>query len=269
MILQALNFSCFLSMLSIQTWSFVFLLTILLLISLRHRNKYTQKEKALKQQVVELERKVVENQINPHFIFNSLNAIKGYIIESKIEEGTNYVSRFAQVIRLMLNHSKEQWISLTKEIETIQIYVWLEQERLNHKFDAKFDLSFESDPASLRIPPLLLQPFVENAIWHGLMSLETKGQLLIKMTEGKDGLRIEIQDNGIGRQEALAKKEDSVFKKPALGLKLAQDRLKQINIVYDLQAEIKIEDLFPKRRFSGTKVTITFPKLRIKTRKNA
>lgn len=249
-------------------WFFLSIATIVIgIVKLVYRFRIQQIKKAeqFKQQLAETEMKALRSQISPHFIFNCLNSIKGYIIDNRIEDGTTYVSRFAQLIRMILNHSKEKLIPISKEVEAIRLYIWLEQERLNHKFEASIDLNFESAPDTLLIPPLLFQPFVENAIWHGLMNLDGQGQLEIKIEEKEKHLIIQIKDNGIGRAKAEAKKQNSVFQKPSVGLEISQGRFDQMNKLYPATSELKIEDQFPGEEFPGTLVTITFPKLKTNT----
>ena len=228
----------------------------------KYRTNQIRKEANFKRQLAETEMRALRSQINPHFIFNCLNSIKGYIIDNRIEDGTEYVGRFAQLIRMILNHSKEKLIPISKEIEAVKLYTWLEQERLSHKFDVVFDFSFESSPETLKIPPLLFQSYIENAIWHGLMNLNDKGNLKIKIEELKDHLLIQIMDDGIGRAAAAALKNKSVFKKPSMGLELSAGRLDQINELYQIQSNITIEDQFTDRTHTGTVVKIIFPKIK-------
>ncbi len=227
----------------------------------RYRIRQIRKQENFKQQLAELEMKALRSQINPHFIFNCLNSIKGYIIENNIEDGTQYVGRFAQLIRMILNHSKEKLIPLSQEIEAIRLYVWLEQERLNNGFNADFEFSFDHEISSFFIPPLLFQPYIENAIWHGLMPLNEKGTLQLKIKEMEQQLHIQIIDNGIGRTASNKRKQSSIFKKNSLGLDLSEDRLRQINQLYNLHSSVQIADYSPNEKNTGTLVTILFPKL--------
>lgn len=227
-----------------------------------YRIRQIRRQETFKQQLAELEMKALRSQINPHFIFNCLNSIKGYIIDNRIEDGTHYVGQFAQLIRMILNHSKERLIPLTKEIEAIRLYVWLEQERLSNGFSVNFELALNQEDSTLFIPPLLFQPYIENAIWHGLMPLPHKGGLQIKIKEQAEHLKIEIMDNGIGRKASQQRKQVSVFDKPSLGLEISENRLAQIKQLYGLKPSVTIEDINPKNEYPGTIVTILFPKIK-------
>ena len=226
------------------------------------RTRQIRKEEYFKRQLAETEMIALRAQINPHFIFNCLNSIKSYIIDNRIEDGTEFVGRFSQLIRMILNHSKERLIPISKEIEAIRLYVWLEQERLKHQFNVDFQLSFDSSTEELKIPPLLFQPYIENAIWHGLVNRPSKGNLGIQIEEQAENILIQISDDGIGRTAAMELKRQSIFSKPSLGLELSHRRLAQINELYQMKAQVQIEDQFPGADHPGTVVRILFPKIK-------
>ena len=138
--------------------------------------------------LAETEMKALRAQINPHFIFNCLNSIKSYIIENDIKAGTLYVSRFARLIRMILQSSKEKQVPLATELEVIELYLWLEQKRLQQQFDFLIKTQTKTSANILKVPPMLLQPFVENAIWHGVMNREGKGNIKIEISETSDEL---------------------------------------------------------------------------------
>ena len=228
----------------------------------KYRTNQILREENFKRQLAETEMKALRSQINPHFIFNCLNSIKSYIIENRTEDGTEFVGRFAQLIRMILNHSKEKMIPFSQEIKAIRLYTWLEQERLKNRFKVDFELRFDTPEDELLIPPLLFQPYIENAIWHGLLHREDDGILKIKIEEMEKVISIQIMDNGIGRAKSKDIKLNSVFKKPSLGLDLAASRLEQIGKLYHIKTTVTMEDQFPHLENTGTIVKIIFPKIK-------
>ena len=139
-------------------------------------------------------------QMNPHFIFNSLNSIDNYILRNKTQEASDYLNRFSKLIRLILQNSQSSYISLQDELEALRLYIEMESLRFNHKFDYRVSIQSGLYPESIEIPPMLIQPYVENAIWHGLMQKKEKGHLEIVITREGDLLKCIIEDDGIGRE---------------------------------------------------------------------
>lgn len=220
----------------------------------RNENKKTQ----LNRMISEYQLTALQSQMNPHFIFNAINSIQTFILDNETQEAYNYLARFAKLIRMVLNQAKEKFISLDSEIELLKIYIELEQLRFKNKFDFMLSQDDEIDTSLILIPPLLLQPFIENAIWHGLMPLneKTKGKLSIEIRKLEEGILIIIEDNGIGREESKRLKSD--LPHSSAGLKLTQGRLEILNSISDsLKAEIKIIDLTNvDKKPSGTRVEI-------------
>ncbi|NNF36404.1 MAG: histidine kinase [Saprospiraceae bacterium] len=214
------------------------------------------KEERIKTKLASLESQALRAQMNPHFIFNSLNSIKSLILLDRKEEGVTYLTKFSRMVRKILKHSKERYIPLKRELELLRIYLDLESLR----FHQKFDFNIQVDPAvniyNQMVPPLLIQPYVENSIWHGLLHLEGDAHLII-VVYTKDGfLYIEIEDNGIGRKaSALSKPKDSIFEKKSEGMDLSKNR---IDLISEL-AQVNIEDLERDGLPSGTRVTIKLP----------
>ena len=139
----------------------------------------------LKQKATELEMKALRAQMNPHFIFNSLNSINRFIMQSDKSQASRYLTKFSRLIRLILQNSQASLITLDSELESLQLYLSLEALRFNNHFDYKISVATNVDAISLKVPPLILQPYVENAIWHGLMHKEEKGQLDIEISHGR------------------------------------------------------------------------------------
>ena len=225
----------------------------------KNRIYQIRRETDFKQLLAETEIIALRAQINPHFIFNCLNSIKSYIIENEIQAGTLYVSRFARLIRMILNHSKEKQIPLTTELEVLKLYLWLERERLQQQFEFSIELVNLEEQASIKVPPMLLQPFVENAIWHGLMNKDEPGHIQIKIEKQEDILWMKVADDGVGRAYTQKKRQASNLQKKSMGIEITQKRLAQINTLYQIEATIDIKDWKPDLKNPGTIVTICLP----------
>jgi ligand-binding sensor domain-containing protein len=222
----------------------------------RAKLKNDLKEERIKTKLASLESQALRAQMNPHFIFNSLNSIKSLILLDRKEEGVTYLTKFSKMVRQILKHSKERYIPLKRELDLLRIYLDMESLR----FQQKFDFTIHIDPAvniyNQMVPPLLIQPYVENSIWHGLLHLEGDAHLNITLYENDGFLYIEIEDNGIGRKaSALSKTKESIFEKKSEGMDLSKNR---IDLISEL-AQVNIEDLESDGQPSGTRVTIKLP----------
>ena len=161
-------------------------------------------------------------------------------------------------MRLVLENSKNERITLQQEIETLQLYIDLELMRFKDKL--KYDIHFTNgmDTEFIEVPPMLIQPYVENAIWHGLMHKEVGGQLKIDITENEEMLLIKIQDNGIGRTKAMELKQQSATHR-SFAMNITQDRLDLMNMKYGTKATVVINDLYKNGVASGTEVCLNIP----------
>lgn len=167
----------------------------------------------------------LQSKMNPHFIFNALNSIKAYLIDNDKRKAINYMNRFSKLVRRILESSRIESISLKKELEIIQLYVDIENTRFNNEIDfAILNLSKDEDLA-VSLPPLILQPFVENALWHGLSGIDRDKKLRIRIKNDNDMPYIEIEDNGVGLNNSKKSKEAEKIKKKSMGIKLNQERL--------------------------------------------
>jgi len=213
--------------------------------------KKTELEK-LKNQVLEVEMKALRAQMNPHFLFNSLNSIKSLILQTKEEEASAYLSKFSTLLRSILNYSEKQKIKLSEEIEALRLYIELESLRFDSDFNYQIQIDKTIDGSFIRIPPLILQPFAENAIWHGLLPIkEGQHKLNINIIRKKDFLFFEIEDNGVGRKKAstLPKKENE----KSMGIDITKKRIQLLHPEND----IEIIDLVDNNQQAlGTKVVI-------------
>lgn len=168
-------------------------------------------------------------QMNPHFIFNCLNAINGFILVNESETAADYLTKFSRLIRMVLNNSHNKIISLDDELQTLGLYLYMERLRFKDSFHYEIKCDDTVDELSIFIPPMLLQPFVENAIWHGLMNKEGQGELLINLHFGDDTLYCTITDNGVGRKKAAQMKSKSSEKNKSMGLEITRKRIALLN----------------------------------------
>lgn len=222
----------------------------------RFKLKKDLKEERIKTKLASLESQALRAQMNPHFIFNSLNSIKSLILLDRKEEGVTYLTKFSKLVREILKVSKERYIPLHQELELLTIYLDMESLRFHQKFDYTINIDPSINIYRQKVPPLLIQPYVENSIWHGLLHLEGDAHLDISLYEKNDFLYVIIEDNGIGRQASqMVKAKDSIYNKRSQGLKLSKNR---IDLVSEF-AEVNIQDLKENDIASGTRVTIKLP----------
>jgi len=232
------------------------LLVIGLIILFVSKSLRTQEQN--KQRLLQAEKNALLAQMNPHFIFNSLNSIQHYIIQEDAENANLYLAKFAQLIRRILDNSKKKQISLREEIDTLNLYLNLEKLRFEDNFDFELIKSKNLDQNEIMIPPMLTQPFVENAIWHGLMPLKGKGLLKIKFILIGQVMTITIEDNGIGREKASKRKRISGH--TPTGLKNVNERIALLNKTGDGKIYCRIIDLNkPEGKPAGTRVELTIP----------
>lgn len=232
---------------------------VILIISLTFLFIRQNKLKAA-QKTIELEQKLLRTQLNPHFIFNSLNAIQNFIYKNNAQNAADYLSKFASLMRMILNNSRAEFISLEKEIAGLNLYLELQALRFNQKFEYEIITDHNIDPSSLAIPPMLAQPFIENAIEHGLLHKEAKGKLTIRFLLRSDHILFEVEDNGVGREKAaeLRKKTDPEHK--SLAVTITKERLTILSKGARKKFELDIIDLKGEMGNAlGTKVVFLIP----------
>lgn len=211
-----------------------------------------------KRRMAELEMQALRAQINPHFMFNALNAIQNYYSENDERSANYYMSAFARLIRQTLNYSKEHWIPLAQEVSILKTYIELEQMRSKHTFSYTIDLS--ADLELEKIPTMLVQVYTENAINHGLRHLDgPHGKLCLSFTLCDNNIVCKIEDNGVGF--AQAKALDSRPRDHAsMGLKITEGRIATINELYNTHIIVQISDKNTLQGYGqGTTVSITVP----------
>lgn len=200
--------------------------------------------------------KALKAQMNPHFIYNALNSIQALVANDKKNEGIHYIGSFSRLLRQVLDNSESNIISLDKELETIGLYIQLESLRLDMLLDYKKNIPENIVTDFEKIPPLILQPFVENALWHGLSRKEGEKEIIITVGLNADWLICDITDNGIGREKASELKNSPSAIHQSRGLDITRKRLIDFNDD-ELVAPIEFFDLYDdEKNPTGTRVTI-------------
>ncbi len=248
-----------------RTWWFrallVFVFLGLLISAYQYRISQVRKEERLqagfRKQLMDMEMTALRSQMNPHFIFNSLNSINRYVMQNDRLTASEYIAKFGKLMRNVLENSRHETITLKQELDTLELYLQLEKLRFEDKFDFLLVVDEEVDAGGIRIPPLLIQPFAENSIWHGLMHKEEKGLLTIKAAKKSSGLlEICIEDDGVGRARA-AELESKKATHPSIGMQVTSDRIRLINELYKQQNRILVRDLVSSDgEPCGTSVTL-------------
>ena len=218
-----------------------------------------KKTLTLQKELAEYEQKALHLQMNPHFVFNCLGSISSFIVQNGAHSAVRYLAKFSKLMRLTLEYSKQSLIPIDKEIQGLQNYLELEQLRFNHKFDFSItkDEAIEDD---LALPPLLLQPFVENAIIHGIIPGKEHGKIGIDFKLDTQNLICTIIDNGIGFEKSKEIKTDTVVVHKSMALDITKKRLEMIAASTSKKAEVEISELYPESKgLKGTKVVLYLP----------
>jgi len=215
-----------------------------------NRQKYANNQLALKS---------LRSQMNPHFIFNALNSVNSFIANNDERAANKYLSEFSQLMRSVLENSEEDFIPLFKEIELLQLYVKLEHFRFKDKFDYTITVDERINVEDFVIPPMLLQPYVENAVWHGLRYKEEKGKLEIDLKQtDPETIAITITDDGIGRKKSKELKTDHQKKQKSKGMGNIRKRISILNEMYRDKVNVTVEDVFENEE--GTRVRLILKK---------
>ncbi|HET9745556.1 MAG TPA: tetratricopeptide repeat protein [Chitinophagaceae bacterium] len=233
-------------------------------LTLKRKNEQLENQKTqsdLKLKASELEMQALRAQMNPHFIFNCLSSINHFILKNETDAASDYLTKFSRLIRIVLINSKNKLIILEDELEMLRLYLDMERLRFKNSFNYKINFINSIDIDNIYIPPLLLQPFAENAIWHGLMNKDGEGHLEISLCTENDFLICHIIDDGIGRKAAAELKISDENKK-SLGLKITRERFDLLNETDEKKTFFEFEDLFDENgNAAGTKVML---KIRIR-----
>jgi tetratricopeptide (TPR) repeat protein/anti-sigma regulatory factor (Ser/Thr protein kinase) len=203
--------------------------------------------------------KSLRSQMNPHFIFNALNSVNSFIAKNDERSANRYLSDFSTLMRSVLDNSEKDFLPLSEEIELLELYIKLEHSRFKDKFDYEIEIDKFIDIDAYKIPPMLLQPYVENAVWHGLRYKKNKGILKVLISEKNDQhIEIEISDNGIGRRKSKELKTEHQKNQESKGMANIRKRIAILNAMYSDKINVKIEDINEDN--SGTKVKLTLKK---------
>ena len=220
--------------------------------SLRHQ----QAQSSLKRKTLELEMQALRAQMNPHFIFNCLSAIDNLIQTSQADKATSYLAQFAKLIRLVLESSKNNRVSFQKDFETLRLYLEMEQFRCNNKFSYSLLADQELLQGDYKIPPLIIQPFIENAIHHGLLNKQSScRQLDVSAQLKEESIIYTIVDNGVGRRQAALLKELNRPGQQSYGIQITRERI-QLHNRNEGSTDVQISDLVEDGRPMGTKAVV-------------
>jgi ligand-binding sensor domain-containing protein len=240
-------------------------LSILLLVWLGIRFRTNQIRKDYQSRLTELEIKSLRSQMNPHFIFNSINSIQYYILNKNPELAYNYLAKFSSLMRKILQNSRVNHIPLSEELSSLELYLALENLRMEGELQYTFELDNILDSGQVYIPSMILQPFVENAILHGLLNKTGPKRLKIRIKKEISYLYCEIEDNGVGRKAAKKLNEGRTHKHISTAIKSTEERLEILNKSIGLSKKmtVSIEDLYDENEDPcGTKVRVYIPYLK-------
>ncbi len=240
-----------------------FIVAFAFIVFLFYRNRreatFRQKEAELKQQVAEIEMKALRAQINPHFIFNSLNSIHRFMEANKLEQAGEYLIKFSNLIRMVLENSMHKEVALNDDLFALRLYIEMEQLRMNYCFDYELKVDTAIDPQHTLVPPLIVQPFVENSVWHGLNNKPEQGKLTVSISTKDDMLIYCVEDDGVKPKLAEAILEHNV-KKKSLGMSLTKERLEILNQAKGSKAGFSVHDIIDdQHKYCGKRVELWIP----------
>ena len=211
-------------------------------------------ESELRTQAMDTEMKALRAQMNPHFIFNSLNSIKNYIDKNDTAKASIYTSKFAKLMRMILENSERKEIPIAQDLKALEIYMQLEALRMHNKFIYEIKVDDAIDQENTLIPPLILQPFVENSIWHGLSQKESEGKIWIYIKKEGNMINCIVEDNGVGIPEDVNDEHSAQADKKSLGMKITKSRIDVINRMKKTNATVTLSNLD-----EGTKIEVRLP----------
>jgi hypothetical protein len=254
-----------------KTWWFItgciLLFFSVLFIIFSSRIKKIKREETLKRdfenQLAQVRMNLLRTQMNPHFLFNSLNSINSFILKNDRQNASGYLTKFSRLMRLILDNSRNEWVTLESELKAIELYVQLESLRFNHAFTYAIHVSDKLDAGDIIIPPMLIQPYIENAIWHGLMyRKEPGGMLTIDVNESDEVIQVVVRDNGVGRAASESLKSKSALQQKSYGMKITSERMRVVNVAYQINAHAAVNDrVDTDGQVAGTEVVLTLKKI--------
>lgn len=238
-------------------FSIVGAILVIVLALLTYNRMQVKRRLTLQKEVAEYEQKALHLQMNPHFVFNCLSSISSFIVQNGTDQALKYLSKFSKLMRLTLEYSKGALIPIDKEIESLQNYLELEQLRFHDKFDFEI-IRTDAVEFNVGLPPLLIQPFVENAILHGMVPKDGRGLIKVKFDSEKGQLICTIEDDGIGIAGSYKLKENSVAAHQSMALDITKKRLQIMESTTSKSAQIEVSDLHHGQQ-TGTRVTLKLP----------
>jgi hypothetical protein len=218
-----------------------------------------QLKSAHERQLAEVKMSALNSQMNPHFLFNTMNSINHFILKNEVDKASHYLTRFSRLIRQILHNSRQSLVSLEDELNAMNLYVEMEQLRFDDGFDYAVHIDPAIDIAQTKIPPMLMQPYLENAIWHGLLHKDDHRKLYLTIEKDVANLSISIKDNGIGRVAAETYKTNYTQQRKSVGMSITKDRIDLANKLYHTEADIEIIDHYENGTSAGTEIVITLP----------
>ncbi|MEX1001359.1 MAG: histidine kinase [Crocinitomicaceae bacterium] len=211
-------------------------------------------------EMLKFQSQLLSTQINPHFIFNVLSSVQAYVLKREIEPAILFIADFSRLMRSVLDNSMHTYIPLSKAIEFLEVYLGLEQKRLDHKFTYSIELSEEIDVDEVLIPPMILQPYLENTVVHGIGHLKTGGKITLKITQSGEHLNCLITDNGIGREASQKINKKYKGDSQSWAMILTGKRLDILSQLEERKYEVIVKDILNKNgAINGTEVVLNFP----------
>lgn len=225
------------------------------------KRKHHTQQLEYKSRLLVLEHQTLNASMNRHFVFNALNSIQYYITKENKSLATKYLSSFAKLIRKNLDSSLSNFVPLSEEIERLKLYLELEHMRLENKFDYRIEIEGDIDTESIEIPPMMLQPYIENSIWHGILPMEKPGTIVIKVKEIGDEIMFSIEDNGIGVEASKAKKSANGQGHISRGMEITSGRINLLRAMTNSEMAVKgpFDVKNERNETIGTRVEIVLP----------
>ncbi len=224
-------------------------------------NRYQLKQKSkFELKAIQMELKALRAQINPHFTFNIMTSIQHYILDNQPDAAQKYLGKFARLVRSVLDNSETPLVTIEEDLKALDLYVELDTLRFENNFDYKKIIDEEIDVGFDRIPAMLLQPHVENAIWHGLQHKEGKGKITVELKRQEDMLLCSIEDNGVGRKKAQELQSANKTKHKSMGMFISRERLRIINSKNKSNLNVNVRDLEDANgKALGTRIELFVP----------
>jgi ligand-binding sensor domain-containing protein len=241
----------------------LFVLSVLLLL-VKVKQASNKHKLTLRQSVYNYMNQAMKAQIHPHFIFNTLNSINKFILTNNKKSASLYLTKFSKLIRKVLEYSQRENVTLTEEIHALELYLSIEAMRLKNKFTYSIQVDSDIETSGILMPSLLLQPFVENSIWHGIQPLDKKGVIKIQISKNGPNLEATIIDNGIGRVKSDEIMQKRKLNKKSIGIAITKKRLEILAKKQNCKTNLEYTDLYSKNTCIGTKVKISMPVIRNK-----